>query len=253
MVNKEVEELVEKPKKNPIKKFVIFLGIIFIISLIILFGFYQFFYKIPTPELYQWDCFAIATTNPYYCKEMEIANYTFQEGELDNCYDEVYARRAILTSDSSLCEKMLSLDEGKIICEAITKKDVTICDKITQSVGNIVCKSALNKDVSHCDILEGTFVSYPFGPLFPEDAKIACQSDAYSWLAIIEHDISYCEKIRLLEPSSIYYKPYIHCRGAATGDIKYCTGRVLGNFFAKSEEDNAQFLRKQLGFLDWKP
>ncbi len=186
------------------------------------------FYKIYTEKnfVYLPGCAALASGDEGYCQNF-----------FTGCPYDYYFLQAIKNSDISMCDRIIDQSEHRdITCRAIVKKDIILCSQLPEkSVARVACEAAITIDASKCGALEN--VPYteirdsPAGAveIQLESSKFECQATAYSDIAYITGDISYCEKIKELSKLPQTYhldNEYMYCKGAVTKDIKSC---IRGN------------------------
>lgn len=233
-----------KPKKKEGKK----LMLIIVLSVILLGGVGAYQILRNKEVILASRCFAVTLEDPSYCTDKICdptdVNYCSdkicdaEKGSCTGvvCLDDFYFLEALRKSDESLCSKIDGTKKDhlgqtdpyySVVCRAVVKNDITVCDEITASERNKnICKAALNKDTGICS--EFSEIS----------AKLDCLDYIYSILAIEKNDASYCKKIKELakipgarnNPSLTeqYSKDsYLRCMGTVTRDLKYCSGGHL--------------------------
>ncbi len=192
-------------------------------------------------------CIALATDNPDYCapypsntcNSIDPSKNCAEHHECcpkttDVCISDIWVSRALKASNQNFCDEMNSesYPDYKIICEAIIKKDMSVCSRVSNLTDRTICEATIAKDENRCNALKGVYE-----PNSPGDsAEITCLEGVYSNFAEITSDVSYCKKIRDLTSvkgphsqhnfSDTYYS-YLKCMADITHDLKYCSGGAL--------------------------
>lgn len=243
---KEAEIMVKKrkPQKKEGKKLIL----VIILSVILLGGVGAYQILRNKEIILASRCFAVTLEDPSYCtdKICDPKNVNYCTDKICDaekglctsvvCLDDFYFLEALRKSDESLCSKIDGTKKDhlgqndpyyKVICKAVVKEDITICDEIPSSERyNKICQATLNKDTSSCNEFSDIAL------------KLDCLDYIYSILAIKNNDALYCKKIKELakipgaekNPSLTgqYSKDsYLRCMGTITHDLKYCGGGHL--------------------------
>ncbi len=135
----------------------------------------------------------IGVHNVYFC------DMALSQEEKEQCENFFYSFRALKENNIDYCQKA---GEKEFFCQAVFKKDETLCEKeeLPQQE-KILCKALIREDEEECQNLSEIEIQ-------------KCKDSYYNLLAILKKDITLCDKISYKRGAQIL------CRGIL--DINEC-------------------------------